>query len=222
MHPSYNEFILYLDQVNKDQSVQFILDKLHDNSIDIVTLYNEILTPALYAEPLRPNLRETCIWKEHLRTSIVRTIVECCFPFVLKERTEKYHSIPQGKTVCLCPPGELHDIGARMVADFFNLSGFEDLFLGANTPEDDIIDAISSLRPKFVAISVTNYYNLVSARKAIRRITDLRKSLGFKLILGGQACRANPGTCRQMNPDLILNSFEDIKQLSEGGAHAAT
>jgi MerR family transcriptional regulator, light-induced transcriptional regulator len=221
MHPFYTEFIGYLDQEDKEKSVRWILGKIQDNSIEVVTLYNQILTPALNVAFCKSDQKEICIWEEHIRTSIIRTIIECCYPYVIQERDEKYHSAHKGKTLVVCPPGELHEIGARMIADFFILCGFRVVFVGANTPQDDIINAIKYEKPEFVAISITNYFNLVETRTMIQRISDLKSSLTFKVILGGQACQGNPAACRQFNPDLILHSFEDIKRLSEGDINAA-
>jgi methanogenic corrinoid protein MtbC1 len=221
MNPYYTEFIEYLDQEDKESSVRWVLGKIQDNSIDVVTLYNEILTPALNVAFCKSDQKEICIWEEHIRTSIIRTIIECCYPYVIKERDDKYHSELKGKTLVVCPPGELHEIGARMIADFFILSGFRVVFVGANTPQDDIVNAVKYEKPEFVAISITNYFNLVEARTTIQRIADLKNSLTFKVILGGQACQANPTACRQFNPDLILHSFKDIKRLSEGDINAA-
>jgi methanogenic corrinoid protein MtbC1 len=216
MHPLYNEFLSYLDNKDKEKCVQFAVSNLTNGVLDVVTLYEEILTPALYSKFGGPDQKDIIIWEEHVRTSIVRTIIECCYPYVIKERDEKYKSRPKDKVVVLCPPEELHEIGARMVADFFTLCGYNITFVGANTPRDDIVNAIKYFQPEYIAISITNAFNLVTARKVVKRIVELEDSLKFKVILGGQACKNNPETCREMGVDLILNSFEDIRGLSEG------
>jgi methanogenic corrinoid protein MtbC1 len=137
------------------------------------------------------------------------------------ERDKKFHSLSKGKTLVICPPGELHEIGARMVADFFTLCGHPVIFVGANVPQDDIVNAIKYEKPLFVAISITNYFNLVETRAIIQKIAALKSSLAFKVILGGQACRANPAACQQFSPDLIINTFEEIQRLSESEKNAS-
>jgi len=102
------------------------------------------------------------------------------------------------------------------------LCGFEVIFVGANTPQEEIINAIKYSQPKYVAISITNYYNLVTARKVVSRIVDLKERFSFKVIIGGQACEGNLESCLNMDADMILNSFIDIKHLSEGKIDAAT
>ena len=216
MHPLYDEFISYLDAEDKEKSVQFVVSSLQNQSIDTVTLYNELLTPAMHADFCKEEDKEICIWKEHVRTSILRTIIECSYPHIINERNTRYKSVLRGKAVVLCPPGELHELGARIVADFFTLCGSAVTFVGANTPQDDIIHAINYVSPAYIAISVTNYYNLVATRKLILQIGNSRNNLPSKIILGGQACRENPDVCRSMGADLVLHTFEDIKELVRG------
>ena len=216
MHPIYDEFISYLNAEDKEKCVQFVLSSLQKQAIDIVTLYNEILTPAMYANFCKEEEKEICIWKEHIRTSIVRTIIECGYPYIIKERNTKYGSSSKGRVVVVCPPGELHELGARMIADFFTLCGFNVTFVGANTPQSDIISAIKYVNPAYIAISITNYYNLVATRRLIMQIRDVKVGASFRMILGGQACQGNPDTCQKMGADMILHTFEEIKKLVKG------
>jgi MerR family transcriptional regulator, light-induced transcriptional regulator len=220
MHPFYQEFLSAFDQRDKVKCVRLVLAKLESQALDVVTLYDEILTPAQSAKLCRADQKEICVWEEHVRTSIVRTIIECCFPYVIKERAAKYGSFDKGKAVVLCPPEELHEIGARMVADFFMLCGFDTVFIGANTPQAEIVNAIRYGQPRYAAISITNCYNLVAASDVVKEIMGLKAAIPFQIILGGQACKSNPEACRQLGADLILETFEDIQRLQGGLAGA--
>jgi methanogenic corrinoid protein MtbC1 len=216
MHPLYEQFLSYLDKDDRFGCVDFVLTKLQENKLDLVTLYNEILAPSLRESFCHERQKSICVWEEHVRTSIIRTVIECCYPYVVKERDDKYMSTLKGKVIVVCPPEELHEIGARIVADFFTLCGFDAIFVGANTPQDDILEAIGYMKPKYIAISVINYYNLVAARKTISRINELREknNADFKIIIGGLAFEQNPCACADVGVDLLLHNFEDIKNLS--------
>ena len=215
MNPIYNVFISYLDAEDKEKCVEFVLSNLQNQSIDIVTLYEDILSPAMHSDFCKEDEQDICIWKEHVRTSIVRTIVECAYPYVIKERDSKYGYSPGEKVLVVCPPEELHELGARMIADFFTICGFNTTFVGANTPQKDIITAVKVLDPTYVAISVTNYYNLVATKHFIMEIGDMKTDKSFQIILGGQACFRNLDTCHEMGINLILHTFEDIKKLAK-------
>ncbi|MFC1971676.1 B12-binding domain-containing protein [Chloroflexota bacterium] len=219
MHHLYEQFISYLEKDDRFGCADFVLTRLQKNDLDIVTLYDEILAPSLRESFCREKQKAICIWEEHVRSSIIRTVIECCYPYVVKERDDKYRSLPKGKVIVVCPPEELHEIGARMVADFFTLCGLDSMFVGANTPGAEILEAISYVKPKYVAISVSNFYNLVSARKMINSIRELREMTNaeFKIIVGGLAFEQNPCACDDAGVDLLLQDFKDIKNLSEGG-----
>ena len=215
MHPLYEEFLSYLNHADKENCVRFALSHLDRADLDIVTLYKELLTPAQNEKACRDDQQKLCIWEEHLRTSIVRTIIECCYPYLIREREHLFGQTFKGKAVVLCPPGESHEIGARMVADFFTLSGFQSYFIGANTPQDDIIDAIKYTRPAYVAISITTAFNLVAVGNAFQNILGLKTAIPFQVILGGQACQQNLSICHRLGADLVLQTFEEIHDLSE-------
>ncbi len=218
MDSFYGEFLSLLDEGNKERCVDLCLSKLSDKMLDVVTLYQDILAPALREKFCRSRDEEMCIWQEHIRTSIVRTIIECCYPLLLRERDEKYPSAKKGKVVVLCPPDETHEIGARMVTDFFLLNSYDVTFIGASTPVSEIIGAITHFKPQYVAISITNVFNLIATAKAVSEILDLKKTLDFDVILGGQACKHNPTTCQEMKVDMILDTFDDIQKLAAGGS----
>ncbi|HEY5309978.1 MAG TPA: cobalamin B12-binding domain-containing protein, partial [Casimicrobiaceae bacterium] len=49
--------------------------------------------------------------------------------------------------------GDLHELGARMVADFFEMEGWDSYYTGANTPTGGVVQAIVERRPDVLAIS---------------------------------------------------------------------
>ena len=215
MQPLYPEFLNYLEEENKEKVLQFVLSKLRSKEIDIVTLYNELLRPALNDMKCE-GTEEFCIWKEHVRSSIIRAVIENCYTYVIQERDEKYKAKTNGeKVMVICPTEELHEIGPRMVADFFTLCGYDVIFIGANTPKKSFLSAIDIIKPVYIAISVTNYYNLVATQKVIAEIRK-QKYKDFKIIVGGHAFDRNPEMYAKMGADLLLQTFDDIKKLRGG------
>lgn len=216
MHPFYSEFVSYLDSEDKERCVTSVLSRLSSGQLDLITLYYGVLTPALKESFCKDERREIYVWEEHVRTSIVRTIIECCYPHLLRERDDRYRAQPGGRVVVGCPTEEYHEIGARMVADFFSLWGFDVVFVGATTPQDDIIEALQYVHPEYLTMSVTIPHNLVAARKVTKRLRELRDSSGaqFRIMVGGQAFYHNRDIAGEMGADLVLDTFEDIKHLT--------
>ena len=139
---------LILD-MNREKAVTLSLSLLENESITIHDLYEKVLKSALYSIDCQ-ELDKECIWKEHVTTAIVRTIIEVSYPYLLKE---KKNVVSNGKKVIVvCPSEEYHEIGARMVHDYFSLNGFESTMIGANTPLSVILDAVEFVKPDFVAV----------------------------------------------------------------------
>ena len=208
----YEEFLELLEAENKLNAVQYALNLLDSGKMDIISLYSQILTPSLNQMQCLLSDKRICIWKEHVRTAIVRTIVECCYPYIIKNinvsGTSQKHT-----AVVICPAEEQHDLGARMVADFFTLCGWNSIFVGSNTPYEDFYNASEIIRPDIIAISVSNYYTIVEAKKII---ADLKKLLGdsVKIIAGGYAVRESTGNFEALGADYHAETFEDIKQIT--------
>lgn len=214
MNPLYPEFLALLEKEDRRACIDFALSSLSSGKIDVVTLYTELLERAL--NDMRCSGDEnTCIWREHVRSSIVRAVIECSYAHVARERDSRYGGLCGKKVIVACPTEELHEIGARMVADFFTLAGYESVFIGANTPMGVILSAVTQVQPDIVALSVTNYYNLFAAKKAVGSIRAQGPG-GLRIAVGGGALRGRPDGKCDLGADIQISSFEDIMSLREG------
>lgn len=206
------EFKDLLYKEKKEESLNLIMEKLEKKEIGIVDLYGKILTPALN-NMVCMEMDESCIWKEHIRSSIVRAIIENCYKYVIKEKEEVYKLKNNGRVLVMCPSEEYHELGPRMVSDFFELSGYESIFIGANTPKDSFIDSIKGLNPKYLSIGVTNPYHLFSTKELINRIRNLDKEV--IILVGGHAFNGNENFAKEIGADIYIKDFNDIMSLSK-------
>lgn len=212
MENLYENLMKFLRKEDKENSFRLCMEAL--NSVSVVELYESILTPVLNSIIEEYDLdRESLIWKEHVRSGIIRSIVEGSYAFVLKERDGLGYK-NKGNVLVLCPQFEDHELGARMVSDFFTIAGYKVTFIGANTPEITLLKAIQDVKPRYICISVTNHYNLVATKKTIDKIN---KTINFegKFILGGSAFYSDPDMYKKVGGDKLLKSFEDILKLDK-------
>lgn len=208
MNKHYNQFISLLDAENKDASIEFALSLLEKQEITLEELYLELLAPSLQLFSCQIADRDLCIWKEHTRTSIVRTILECSYPYVIEKR--KQVKLNHKKVVVLCPSEEYHEIGAIIVNHYFLLAGYDSQYIGANTPKQDIILAVRAFKPDYVALSVTNYYNIVITKQITDAIKDAYPTV--KIVVGGQAF-LQQGALEQVKHDYYLQNVKDVYHL---------
>ena len=208
MNPYYPKLLDLVNHENKDEAMLYVLDLLKEKKIELYDLYDFFLRPVLNEFVCNSEDEEICIWKEHVRTSIVRTILESTYPYLIEvKKTVKPNN---QKVVVVCPSEEFHEVGAIIVTNYFTLAGFDAQYIGANTPKGDIVSAVKALKPDYLALSVTNYYNLVVTKQITEQVKGLFPNV--KVILGGNAF-SKPGALDHLVYDYHLKTKEDIFKL---------
>lgn len=205
LNKKYRKLIDYIHKEDRENAVKIALELLDTNEISIVELYEDVLAMALYEVDCQEGDKE-CIWKEHVKTSIVRTIIELVYPYILKKRKKS----KEDKVLVVCPTEEYHEIGAKMAHDFFLLEGYNSTFVGANTPLSVILDACEFVKPTYIAISVTNYYHVIDAKKVIDAVK--KQYPNIIVLAGGQAFK-DEAAIQTVNADIHLTTFKSIKEL---------
>lgn len=207
MNKNRKKLVELIHNENRNDAVLLAIQMLETKEISIVELYEEVLAKTLQEIDCQEGDRE-CIWKEHIETAIVRTITEVAYPFIIKELE---HIKPKNKrVVVLCPTEEYHEIGAKMAHDFFLLSGYDSIFIGANTPKEVALDAVTFLKPDYLAISVTNMYNVVNAKRIVDSVKEINPTI--RILTGGVAF-SNDHALESVQSDAHLTTFESIQKL---------
>ena len=206
----YKTLLDYLEKEDKKNAVDFCYHLLLDQKISIEELYLELLAPSLLSFECSVQDEEICIWKEHFRTSVIRTIFETSYVFIL-ERLKSIKTIDK-KIVVLTPAFEYHEIGAIMNTHLLQLEGFDANYIGANTPKSEILSALRAYQPDYVALSVTNPYNLVITKQTTDEIRRFFPHI--KIVLGGQAF-VNQHATQTLSYDYILQSLDDLKAFAK-------
>jgi methanogenic corrinoid protein MtbC1 len=196
----------------KTKAVKLALSMLDEQKITIVDLYQTFLMPAL--NEIECAEEDTkCIWQEHIRTNIVRTIIESAYVYIVQYL--KVHKVKplNKKVLVVCPTDEYHEIGARMATDFFMMNGYDVTYIGANSPLEVIVSAVEVEQPNILAVSVTNIYHLSATKHMIDVIKE--SSPTVKIYGGGQAF-SSPLTKEAVSPDEVLWTFDDFVQVAKG------
>ncbi len=211
MEEYYNSFLKLLESEDRYECVKFVKKLLDEKKVGIVELYQDIIKPLMENITCKVNEKNICIWQEHIRSGIVRTVIESCYTYVIDESKVKIDQ-KKGKVVVLCPQEEYHDIGARMITDLFSISGYESIFVGSNTPKSDFLAALEYIKPEYVAISVTNYYNLVAAKNYIDGIKEKLRS-NIQILVGGTAFKSDENLYKTIGADKYIDTFDDINKM---------
>ncbi len=193
----------------KEQAVSYGLELLGSGALTVAELYESVLAPALNSITVPRQEEDRLIWREHAETAIARAVIECAYPYVIKERERFNSNGSAGRVMITCPEDEYHELGARMGADFFTIAKYDTVYIGCNTPMNSILSAAGELSPDYIVVSVSNFLNLVSLK---RLVGELRKSVDsrIRIIVSGSAAGRSRKTAKDFGADAIVNSFADV------------
>lgn len=142
------------------------------------------------------------VGQEHLATSITQRVMSAFYYKILEAPR------PKGSVILSATPGELHEIGARMVADLLEIDGWDVHYTGANTPAESVISLVHEYEPRFLLLSTT----LISHLDKVIDLVKLVKGNGLKhppkTIVGGLAYAADQDLWKVVNADAFAGSAQ--------------
>lgn len=192
--PERDHYLHLLLQSKRHEAYQFIL-KLRADRLPLQDIYLHIFQASQYEIGRLWQENKITVAQEHYCTAVTQSIMNLLLPDIFMTRK---HGL---KMLACCTEGELHELGLRMVTDFFELDGWDTYFIGANTPFETTLDLIRTQRIDLVAISTTMTYNIGKVRHAIERIRSSLFHADLKIIVGGFPFRTSPGLWKQVGAD---------------------
>jgi MerR family transcriptional regulator, light-induced transcriptional regulator len=143
-------------------------------------IYAQVIGPALASVGDLWCRGDIGVAEEHLATEIAsRHLDRLNSMFAWRERRLSY------RVLVACVEGERHCIGARMFADLCRSHGWGVDFLGADVPDDALVDCVEKNRPQLVALSATMGQGVAHARSLVGCLASL--DAPPRVILGGMA-----------------------------------
>jgi methanogenic corrinoid protein MtbC1 len=193
---TYNNYFNSLIKGAKQECVA-ILEELVKTNISIEDIYTQLFQRSLYQVGEYWELNKISVATEHMATAITENLMIRLQPKIFStQRTGK-------KAVIACVANEYHQVGAKMVADIFEMNGWDGYFIGANTPLRELIRFLESKNPDLVGLSLSIFFNLPELKNTVAKIRE--RFPNMPIMVGGQAFRWG-GT-------EITNEFSKIEYL---------
>ncbi|MBB5020794.1 cobalamin B12-binding domain-containing protein [Desulfurispira natronophila] len=160
---------------------QELVNTLLSSNLSVHDLYVHLFQRSLYEVGSLWESNKISVSVEHLATALTERLMSLVYPRIF--------SAPHNgkKAVVSCVANELHQIGGRMVADVFELNGWDGYFLGANTPIPDMCSMLELKQPQVLALSLSIYFNMEHLYQALGEVQQ--KYPHLPVIVGGQAFR---------------------------------
>ncbi|KGX92851.1 hypothetical protein N781_13220 [Pontibacillus halophilus JSM 076056 = DSM 19796] len=148
-----------------------VLDYLKDEygPLDRHSLYNKLLTPAMYEVGKRWESNQISVADEHLATAIC--------DFVLSYYDNHLETNPlaieRKKALLFGIEGEQHYLGLKMVASVFRDQGWSVRNLGADLPLEHALHQIKTYKPAVIGLSAALSYRLPKLKEAVAVLRTL-------------------------------------------------
>jgi MerR family transcriptional regulator, light-induced transcriptional regulator len=163
-----------------------------------------LITPALYEVGARWERGEIGVADEHLASSICDWLL-----FALAGRVRRPR--PTGRRALVgCSEGELHALGARMIAHLLSERGWTVMLLGADTPAPAWSQIVRARRPDVAVLSTTTVGVLDQVGPALHAIKTARPEC--RTVIGGQAYARLPSPSGSFGADLVALDARTLPQ----------
>lgn len=171
----YLELLLSRDR----RSASRLILEAAEEGVPIKDIYLHVFQDALYEIGQLWQMNKVTVAEEHYCTAATQLIMSQLYSYIFSRgRIDR-------RVVLSCVSGNLHELSMRMVADFFEMAGWDTCYLGANTPSDSVLTTVLKEDAHLLAISatLTNQVRPVATLiEALRADSAFRK---VKVLVGG-------------------------------------
>ena len=201
----YQNYFSYLIKGEKNRCKQ-IVEELSLKNTAVERIYTDLFQRSLYQVGEYWELNRISVATEHMATAITENMMIQLQPRLFTtERTGK-------KAVVACVANEYHQVGAKMIADVFEMNGWDGYFIGANTPTEELIRFLETQQPDMIGLSLSLYFNLQELKTALEQIRN--KFPDTPVVVGGQAFRwGGTEIIQQFNNVEYLSGIDALQEL---------
>src|SRR5262245_14215461 len=192
------------------EALEIAVEEALCQDVEVPSLYLDVVQRAQHEVGRLWQVKRIGVAQEHLATEISRAVLARLQALLPCEPSNGR------RVVVACVEGELHDLGARVVADFLEMGGFDVHFLGANVPADALADLVRRRPPDLLALSATASTSVAALRQAVAVIRGVTGN-GIPIAAGGQVFQRTPALSLQLGIDLHAG---DARGIAAAARHA--
>lgn len=165
-------------------------------------LYLQVFQPALREVGLLWQMKKISVAQEHFCSAATQVVMSQLLPRALTDARGGH------RVVVVCISGDLHEVGARMVGDFFEMAGWDAYYCGASTPHDAVVQALAERAADVLAVSATMGCHLHGVQELIERVRADPRCARVRVMVGGPPFTVDPALCRAVGADGTASDAE--------------
>lgn len=190
--------LLAMLENRRHDAIEILLAQ-HAAGHSVADLHDHLLVPVQREVGRMWLMAEIPIADEHFVSQIVRTCIDRLA--ALAPRAPR-----TGRTVLtFAVGGNLHDLPIRLVAERFEMSGWDAWHLGADMPVEDLEWALQDRRVDVIAISAALALHVGGARVAIERLRGVLAQRCPPILVGGGPFTVVPDLHRVIGADAVAD-----------------
>lgn len=201
------QYLECLEKSDTKGAVSLISEYI-DRGIPLANVYADIVAEAMRRVGELWHQHMITVDKEHYCTSVTQLAISQMYPIVFSQTRR----VPK-KVLAACAGSELHELGARMIADLFEYNGWDSVYLGAAVPMDALLSALEELRPDLVALSVTMPQHLIDCKEMADEIR--RQFPEIKIAVGGNAFKSTNEIWKNWSVDVYTRDARELVEWAE-------
>ena len=144
-------------------------------------VYVEVFQRSLEEIGRRWQLNRITVAQEHMATAIVQFVLAQLYSSLVRSGPSRGVALVTGVE------GELHQVGANLVADALEMDGWRVRFLGTNVPHDGIVEAVREMKTGMIAISATMLFNVDPVARLVESVREIKGSAVPRILVGAGA-----------------------------------
>lgn len=170
-----------------------VLEALREDG-SVLDLYIQVFQESQYEVGRLWESNRITVAQEHLATAITQFVLGQVYARLEPGEPKR------GNLLITGVEGELHQVGANMVADVLEVEGWDVRFLGTHMPHSGILQAIEEHEASVVGISATMLFSVPRVRHLVQAVRE-RFGSGTRVVLGGSAFRFAPTLYQELGAD---------------------
>mgnify|MGYP006273426129 CR=1 FL=1 len=195
IHPSLDEqrsaYIRYLLAGNKDEAIRLVID-LAESHTPMRDIYTHLFEKAVHEIGECWSRNQISLPEAYYAYAVTQLTIPHLYPYFYRDQKNGL------SLVAACVGGESHEIGLRMVADFFEMEGWNISYLGSNVAQRQLIYNLEQMRPHALALSVSHAGNLDEAAGLVQSIRENPAIRDTFIVVGGHAFNSRLGLWQEI------------------------
>jgi len=191
------QYLTLLLEHKREEAAQLVLGATEEGAT-FESIALEVIQPALAEVGRLWHMNQLSIVEEHYCTAASGCVLSQAFRAALAARPPK----SKGRTALITGVGgEVHELGPRVVANFLEIDGWSPIFLGVNSPAEEIVELLSEGRIDLLALSVGTNLAVGAAKEQIALVRATRGLEGVRVLVGGAPFNMHPELWREVGAD---------------------